>query len=223
MDALVLAAGRGERMNGVSPPFCKPLLPVDGVPLVVQAVDVATPLVDRVIVVVAPRNAHLISDVLGDRNVIMVVQRLPRGPGHALLTGSYAATPRSERMLVLLGDNVVSASDVRAVAEHDYAVGVRQLSTSVAHRFTRWHRTLHTWVERVPIDRDQVDQSGNAECWVGPIVVDPRQVAQVYGEDVYIEQLIGPHLTTLAPDARHVPVSSRDVGTPADYLEENGG
>ena len=64
MDLIILAAGRNERLHGTVPAFMKPLLLVDGQPLIVRLVREALDAgvletydeVGRVIVVAAPQN-----------------------------------------------------------------------------------------------------------------------------------------------------------------------
>ena len=42
MEAVILAAGRGQRMEGLARPFYKPLLEVNGMSLVAYAVEYAS-------------------------------------------------------------------------------------------------------------------------------------------------------------------------------------
>jgi GTP:adenosylcobinamide-phosphate guanylyltransferase len=66
VDTVILAAGRGARLNGIAAPFHKPLLIVNGMPLIVQLVRAAhatfrgSDETARVVVVVAPENAQAI-------------------------------------------------------------------------------------------------------------------------------------------------------------------
>lgn len=218
MDAVILAAGRGERLRDLTPRFHKPLLPIDGVPLVCRAVDVASEVADRVVVVVAPANAEAISGALGQREVSLIIQRYPLGPGHALLTGLSLC--QDERVLVLLSDNVVTLNDVKRVTSlSSTGVGVKYMPRREAHRFTRYVDNL--WQERVPLS----PYGDDVACWVGPFVglrgkmwtTLKHVVANTLseGDD---EILIGPHLEDfMGDDYRQVPVDSYDVGTLESY------
>lgn len=216
MDAVILAAGRGERLRDLTPAFHKPLLPIDGVPLVCRAVDLAEEVADRVVVVVAPSNAEAISGALGrDRDVTLIVQREPRGPGDALLVGLQVCI--KPRVLVLLSDNVVSLSDVVGVCDAGTGVGVKTMPRADAQRFTRFEDGR--WIEREPL----APYGPPVPCWVGPFVGMREKMTNVLnrvsghtGSDT--EVLIGPYLADMmASDYARVPVDSFDVGTLATY------
>lgn len=223
MDAVILAAGRGERVQDIAPAFHKPLLPIDGTPLVCRAVDLALEAgVHTPVVVVAPSNAEAISGALGDRQSQLIIQREPRGPGHALMIG-LSVHPRphcvSDRVLVLLSDNVVSNADVNAVSACTTAIGTKKIERREAHRFTRFEN--NEWVEKKSIGKlDGLP----FECWVGPLVVwrsnTVRALQLVCREfDGDGEVLIGPYLRSFMHIGSHtlVPVSSFDVGTIESY------
>lgn len=215
MDAVILAAGRGERLNGVTAPFHKPLLVMNGKPLVAQAVDLAAQVCENVHVVVAPENALPISQVLGNRDVNLIVQRTACGPGHALYIGSQLA---SDDVLVLLADNLLTFADVKRVTDAKYGVGTTLLDPDAAERFTRLGDGGE-WVERVAVDDTQVDpETGMCTVWVGPLVVSVECVRQHYSNNYAWppnqEWLIGPWIDRLAPVLHTlVPVHSIDVGT----------
>lgn len=229
MDAVILAGGRGERVRDLTPAFHKPLLTaVDGTPLVCHAVDLALEAgVDTPVVVVAPSNAEAVHGALGDRRASLVIQREPLGPGHALLVG-LSVHPRpyftSDRVLVMLSDNVVTEGDVHAVTRFETAVGVKLMERRKAQRFTRFEHGM--WVEKTAI----ANLDGPPlPCWVGPIVVwrlnAARTLQNIWRETksatglTHTEVLIGPYLGSLMKDGidNLVPVSSFDVGTTEAY------
>lgn len=224
MDAVILAAGRGERVRDVAPPFFKPLIEVDGVPLVRRHVQLAidagttTP-----VVVVAAENAYAIDRALEGLPARLVIQREPLGPGHALLIGLCVEPDpfqSSDRVLVLLSDNVVTETDVAKLTGLPYTgVGVREVACAEAYRFTRLEGTR--WVEREPLTDETPDP---VPCWVGPFVgwrqAMMRTLRDVVGN--VSEALIGPYLNELTGTyargrAVTVPVSSYDIGTPEAY------
>lgn len=228
MDAVILAGGRGTRMEGVAEPFHKPLLPVNGVPLVCAAVDLAHGAgVDRPVVVVAPENASAIATALGVRKATLIIQREPLGPADALLTGLRVRTKFNTlpdfRVLVLLSDNVTTDHDVALVTAHETAVGIRAIDPKHAHRFTRLEEP-GMWVEKKPI----TDMTKPVPCWVGPFVGWRDNMERALADectDAYLENreaLIGPLLNKFSRDGRHtvVNVSSYDVGTIEAYREE---
>ena len=88
MKAMILAAGRGERMRPLTDTTPKPLLPVAGKPLIVHQIErlVAAGLTELVI-----NHAHLgaqIEQALGDGRALGAsIQYSPEGHGRALETG----------------------------------------------------------------------------------------------------------------------------------------
>lgn len=232
MDAVILAGGRGTRMGRLAPPFHKPILEVNGVPLVRQAVELA--LGARVavpVVVVAPENAADVAHALDGLAAALIIQREPRGPGDALRVGLQVVPSRttSDRVLVLLSDNVTIPASVAAVADpwNVTAVGVRQIRRAEAVRYTRWEDGR--WVEKVPFD----DPDGPpAECWVGPFVGWRSHMERVLDDvcaaalEVRQEAPIGPYLSRFMrnpDDVIRVPVSSYDVGTVEAYRQATEG
>lgn len=211
-------------MSDVVPPYHKPLLEVvRGQPLVRRHVQAALNIgVEMPVVVVAPQNAELIDTALGNLPARMVIQRRPCGPGHALLIG-LCVEPQpfrtSDRVLVLLADNVVTHDDIIAITDtHGSTVGVRYIPRSDAHRYTRFEN--NHWLEHTPLTDATPDP---VPCWVGPFVGWRQPMTQVLRRVVRIaerdqtEALIGPHLNAICSNPRFIPVSSIDVGTPEAY------
>jgi NDP-sugar pyrophosphorylase family protein len=117
MDAIILAAGRGTRLQPHTDTVPKPLLPVQGRPILDWIIG-ALPPIDRLVVVVNYL-AGQIEDYLRAqshiRNWVTVRQSVPRGTGDALMSckGSIAAT---ERVMVLNGDDLIGRSDLARLA-----------------------------------------------------------------------------------------------------------
>lgn len=227
MDAVILAGGRGSRMFALVPEYHKPLLQVDGVPLVCRAVDLAHAAgVSTPVVVVAPQNAEAIENALGERHAALIVQRRPKGPGHALALGLqvYARPKPSDRVLLLLADNLSTDVDVAAVAEHPTAVGVREIPRADAERFTRYESNVDAWVEKEPLTSPGPDVT----CWIGPVVGDRERMTEAVwrarlmhiNDNDGRETLIGPYLGMFMRPGEHnlIHVSSRDVGTIESFL-----
>jgi len=213
MDAVVLAGGRGSRLGELTPPFYKPLLPVDGVPLVRRATDHAwSANCGRVVVITAPENTLPISQVLDD-DVYISVQSTPRGPGDALRIGLQVCT--TDDVLVLLADNVMRDADV-AMTVAKLGVSCKRYAPEVALRFTRWNASIERWVERVDVTEAQIDGDGLVTCWVGPMVVNRKRALIVLSEPLsaFTERLLGPVLSDIASNPKeHIDTSAYDVGT----------
>jgi molybdopterin-guanine dinucleotide biosynthesis protein A len=222
MDAVILAGGRGTRVSALIPEFHKPLLPINGIPLIRHLVNLAHDVgVSRPIVVVAPENESVIHNALNGRDVLTVIQDQPLGPGHALLRGltrQPGVTFNSERVLVMLSDNIISTGDVLRIKQEITAVGVRWIPRSEAARFTRLDSD-GVWREKVPLQPSDV--AATIPCWVGPFIgwrshmLDVLTTECENARELGTEALIGPHLRSFMHDGEDhiISVSSLDIGT----------
>jgi bifunctional UDP-N-acetylglucosamine pyrophosphorylase/glucosamine-1-phosphate N-acetyltransferase len=116
MDAIILAAGKGTRLRPHTNTVPKPLLPVQGRPILDWIIG-AMPPVERLVVVVNYL-AGQIEDYLRTqqhvRNWTTVTQAEPRGTGDALMSCKGAVT--GDRVMVLNGDDLIGRSDLAALA-----------------------------------------------------------------------------------------------------------
>src|SRR5215204_1015250 len=112
MDAIILAAGKGTRLRPHTETTPKPLLPVQGRPILDWIIG-ALPPVDRLVVVVNYL-AEQIEEYLGTqthvRSWLTVKQAEPRGTGDALM--SCKGVVQSEKVLVLNGDDLIGRRDL---------------------------------------------------------------------------------------------------------------
>ena len=113
--ALVLAAGQSRRMGGRN----KLLEPVDGIPMVVRAVDAALAGVDAGVVVVTGHQHEQVAEVLEGRDVRLVHNpRYGEGLSTSLAAGLAALGEDVDAALVCLGDMPrVTRAHVRRLVE----------------------------------------------------------------------------------------------------------
>jgi bifunctional UDP-N-acetylglucosamine pyrophosphorylase/glucosamine-1-phosphate N-acetyltransferase len=116
MDAIILAAGKGTRLRPHTETTPKPLLKVQGRPILDWIIG-ALPPVDRLVVVVNYL-AEQIEDYLTTQRHVRdwktVRQAEPRGTGDALMSCRGAVT--SDRVMVLNGDDLVGRADLAKLA-----------------------------------------------------------------------------------------------------------
>ena len=116
MDAIILAAGKGTRLQPHTLTTPKPLLLVQGRPILDWIIG-ALPPVDRLVVVVNYL-AEQIDDYLAKqthvKNWTTVRQAEPRGTGDALMSCKGAIT--SDRVMVLNGDDLIGRADLANLA-----------------------------------------------------------------------------------------------------------
>jgi len=244
VDAVILAAGRGQRMLGYSMPFFKPLLEVNGITLLAYAAEYAAAAgAEQTTVVVSPHNITQVEKVLEPYSswINIVVQDEPRGPGHAALLG-LEALGESKKTMLLMSDNIMNQEKVVEMAvtaeiSNANAVGIRTVPRTQASRFTRVRSRWPDGVQRDNmyefaeegdlVDGDFVDPSAEmpvAKVWCGPVVMDTQRAINVLSSewrekaDTSGELKIGPYLTEMLRYPTYLfDVDAMDVGVPAAF------
>ncbi|MEZ6143577.1 MAG: nucleotidyltransferase family protein [Zavarzinella sp.] len=122
MDAIILAAGFGTRLRPHTEHVPKPLLPVQGRPILDWTIA-GLPPVNRLIVVVnylAEQIEAYLQQQTHVANWCTVHQSIPRGTGDAFL--SCRDQVESDHVLVLNGDDLYSAADLHRMSSHSAAI-----------------------------------------------------------------------------------------------------
>jgi molybdopterin-guanine dinucleotide biosynthesis protein A len=242
MEAVILAAGRGQRMEGIAKPFYKPMLEINGIPLLRHAIEYALAgKCSKAIVVVSPHNVDYVSDTLSlySSFVELATQEEPMGPGHAALVGMSRV--KSEKTMLLMSDNIMDHSAVAEMAEkarHGAAsvVGIRRVPLTEAGRFTRLHRGArggYVYVEGEAVsDKDLWHDYGCATVWCGPLIYDTATAIRVLRREMDKKELsassselkLGPYLSEIMCNPTElVDVRAMDVGIPAVYEQIKSG
>jgi bifunctional UDP-N-acetylglucosamine pyrophosphorylase/glucosamine-1-phosphate N-acetyltransferase len=163
MDAVILAAGLGTRLRPHTLTTPKPLLPVRDRPILDWALGALPPAVDRVVVVVHYL-AEQVEDYLARQRRfsqwVSVRQDRPRGTGDALR--SCRGHVRSERILVLNGDDLYGAADLQALAQTPAGLLVHPVEEPrrFGIAFLRPDGTLERLVEKPDLDGTQMANTG---------------------------------------------------------------
>ena len=231
-------------MAGVAKPFFKPLLELNGIPLLTYAVEYASASgATACHVVVSPHNKDEVSSVLSAYSqwVRIVVQDEPLGPGHATLLALKCI--QSDTVMLLMSDNIMDQDTVVKMALNsamtgDNAIGVRTVSMQQAHRFTRIRSNgneSYDYIEGPSVSLDDAwEGSTMVKVWCGPVIFNTSRALQVFSqawestesastELKQSELKIGPHLTQiLSTRTMLVDVKAIDVGIPSAYTESGG-
>lgn len=163
MDAIILAAGLGTRLRPHTLTTPKPLLPIQGRPILDWTLGALPPTVERVVVVVNYL-AEQIADFLRHQshfaNWATVRQEVPRGTGDALRSCRGQIT--ADRFLVLNGDDLFGAADLAKLAERDAGMLVHPVDEprKFGIVFSRPDGTLDRLVEKPPLDGRQMANIG---------------------------------------------------------------
>jgi bifunctional UDP-N-acetylglucosamine pyrophosphorylase/glucosamine-1-phosphate N-acetyltransferase len=163
MDAIILAAGLGTRLRPHTLTTPKPLLPIQGRPILDWTLGALPREVDRVIVVV-----HYLADQVkayleGQKHFASwttVTQEAPRGTGDALRR--CQSQIRSDRFLVLNGDDLFGARDLAALAACPAGLLVHPVEEPrrFGIAFLRADGTLERLVEKPDLDGRQLANTG---------------------------------------------------------------
>jgi NDP-sugar pyrophosphorylase family protein len=116
LDAIILAAGKGTRLRPHTNTKPKPLLPVQGRPILDWIIG-ALPTVERLVVVVnylAGQIEEYLARQTHVRNWTTVMQAEPRGTGDALMSCKGKVT--ADKVMVLNGDDLIGRADLAALA-----------------------------------------------------------------------------------------------------------
>jgi bifunctional N-acetylglucosamine-1-phosphate-uridyltransferase/glucosamine-1-phosphate-acetyltransferase GlmU-like protein len=236
MESVILAAGRGQRMEGIAKPFFKPLLEINGIPLITYAAEYASSAgATRVTVVASDANADDIKKALKMYAswVDVVIQSEPRGPGNATLIGLNNTDCAS--VMLLMSDNIMNTATVSQMAtaamiNDTDAVGTAQVRLARADRFTRVRISAdghHSYVEGIPLSIEDESSKDTATVWCGPLIfnrgtaVTVLTSAQDAANGEAGEFKIGPYLNKIMrPGALLMDVNAMDVGIPAAYTEQ---
>lgn len=213
LDAIILAGGKSERLQGIVPPYFKPFVVINGKSLLIHAVDEATAAgAQRIVVVATGENALPVWQLVQDRDNVRVLLSAG-GPAAAVHAGLELCT--EDRVLVLMSDNLHGPQDVAAVTAHDYAIGVRRLDCEEAQRFTRYMPSSSfgpgEWVEgRGDYDHDCLGKSCLLKVWCGPLVINRERGTKLLDN----QWNIGPFVGVLGKSMAHVNVKTIDAGVP---------
>jgi bifunctional UDP-N-acetylglucosamine pyrophosphorylase/glucosamine-1-phosphate N-acetyltransferase len=123
MDAVIMAAGLGTRLRPHTETVPKPLLPVQGRPILDWALGALPPAVDRVLVVVNYLGEQIEAYLRSQKHIPqaeVVWQKEPRGTGDALR--SCREHLRGGSFLVCNGDDLYGAADLAHMIGHSAAM-----------------------------------------------------------------------------------------------------
>ncbi len=120
MQAVILAAGHGTRMEELTQAIPKPMLDVAGKPLLEYKFEALPGDIDEVVIVVGYL-AHVIKGHFGsrynDKRIVYVEQKEMNGTAGALWS---AQSVLHDRFLVMMGDDIYTQEDVSAcIADGD--------------------------------------------------------------------------------------------------------
>jgi bifunctional UDP-N-acetylglucosamine pyrophosphorylase/glucosamine-1-phosphate N-acetyltransferase len=130
MQAVILAAGRGKRMNHLTKGTPKPLIKVAGKNLIEHKLDALPSEIDEVILVVGylgDQIKNYFGDSYNGRKITYVEQGDLKGTASALW---QAKDILRERFIVMMGDDIYGAEDIRHCLENDWSILTQRVDVS---------------------------------------------------------------------------------------------
>jgi UDP-N-acetylglucosamine diphosphorylase/glucosamine-1-phosphate N-acetyltransferase len=127
MQALILAAGKGERLRPLTETRPKVMLPVANKPILQYNIEHLSGLVEEIILVVGYRAGMIkrhFGSSFGGARIRYVTQKQQLGTGHAI---KQAERFLHGRFLVMMGDNLYSRRDMEQCMRHEHSILVKKV------------------------------------------------------------------------------------------------
>jgi NDP-sugar pyrophosphorylase family protein len=215
VEAVVMAAGEGRRLRPLTERYAKPVLPIDGRPVIVTLLRELRAAGIEQITVVTGHLAEQVESLLGGLDVRFVRQPEPLGSADAVRRGLQALPA-----LVLGADTVFAPGDIgRFAATPGHAIaGRRDPPPSPPHRYAL--RIEDGRITKV-LDDDPANTLAAAPLWrlgeaFDPGLLDglggpPYELAEAFQRLIDAGELV--HGVEIGP--------TRDLTDPLDLVEEN--
>lgn len=128
MQAVILAGGLGKRLRPVTETVPKPLVPINGRPILEYALDRLPEDITEIVFVIGYKG-DMLREAYGDsvrgRNVSYAVQEEPLGTAHAM---RCAAPFVHGPFLLLYGDGVYGREGLTKILQHDFSLLAHRVS-----------------------------------------------------------------------------------------------
>lgn len=186
MDAIILAAGLGTRLRPHTLQTPKPLLPVQGRPILDWTLGALPKAVERVLVVVHYLGEQVEAYLREQKHFAQwqtVRQETPRGTGDAVR--SCGPHVRSDQFLVLNGDDLFGAADLARLATSGAGVLCHPVDQprQFGIAFRKEDGTLERLIEKPDLDGRQLANTGAyvfpREVFDLPLTLSPRNEYEV--------------------------------------------
>ena len=129
MQAVILAAGMGTRMGELTKETPKPLLKLNGRPIIEHILNALPESIEDIIIVTSPNTASKFKDQFGEqfqaskgtKPIIYTVQSDDMAGTYGAL---HSAKPHLKKdFIVLNGDDIIDTESIEELMQHDLALG----------------------------------------------------------------------------------------------------
>jgi len=223
MDAILLAAGLGTRLRPHTLQTPKPLLPVQGRPILDWTLGALPKQVERILVVVHYLGEQVEAYLQRQKHFAqwqVVRQETPRGTGDAVL--SCREHLRSSKFLVINGDDLFAAADLAKLA--NCSAGVLCYPVDEPRRFGIAFRkadgTLERLVEKPDLDGRHLANTGAyvfpRNVFDIPLTLSPRGEYEV---TQYIDELAKKQAVQVIEASFWLPIGTIEVWQAAQTMD----
>lgn len=155
-DIIILAAGKGTRMNSDLP---KVLVPLQERPMIHYLLDSLkkSSIDTKPIVVVSPDNHEQMQEALKEYNVKFAVQDRQLGTGHAVHSAKDESSSKAEKTLVLYGDHPFLSSESIDNFVSKEVEALNLLSVKVDD-FSDWKKAFYHWGRLVRDEKGKLEK-----------------------------------------------------------------
>ncbi len=153
---VILAAGRGTRMNSDLP---KALVPLKGKPMIKYLLDsvVAAKIDSMPIVIVSPDNKNIISEALSGYSLQYALQTEQLGTGHAVACAKELIKPETDNIVVLYCDHpFLTAESLKKIATERIQT-VKVMTTKLSD-FDSWRHNFYHWGRFIRNDKKEIER-----------------------------------------------------------------
>ncbi len=223
MDAILLAAGLGTRLRPHTLQTPKPLLPVQGRPILDWTLGALPKQVERILVVVHYLGEQVEAYLQRQKHFAqwqVVRQETPRGTGDAVL--SCREHLRSPKFLVINGDDLFAAADLAKLA--NCSAGVLCYPVDEPRRFGIAFRkadgTLDRLVEKPDLDGRHLANTGAyvfpRNVFDIPLTLSPRGEYEV---TQYVDELAKKQAVQVIEASFWLPIGTIEVWQAAQTMD----
>jgi|TARA_Y100000310_G_scaffold345555_1_gene466462 NDP-sugar pyrophosphorylase family protein len=126
MQVVILAGGRGKRMQSLTQNIQKAMLTVSGKNLIEYKLGILPPEVDKIVITIGYLGEQItghFGDEWNGKKIHYVEQGNLEGTGHALFKAKHLL---QDRFVVMMGDDIYSREDLSECLKHPWAMLVKK-------------------------------------------------------------------------------------------------
>lgn len=217
MQVVILAAGRGKRMQDLTKGMSKSMLKIKGKPILEHKINMLPKEINEIVFVIGYYGEHIMNHFkryFNGRKITYVFQTNLNGTGGALF---LAKSILKDKFLVMMGDDLYHKKDLKKLLKHDLAVLGREVDDPTKFGIIKTNSKGHM-VEIVEKPKRSKDKLANTGVYILNKKIFDYDLVPIGGGEFGLPQ-------TLAKMAKDYPVKVEAatiwhaIGSPEDLAE----